>query len=109
MRGSGNGSCGHALLRLVKSTHMRSFPPFLGTTTGLANQSGYRTSRMTPAASNLRGLLDDEGLLLCGLPPGLLLHGAHIWAHIEVMLDDAPGDPCQLIGLPSKYLLIRAQ
>ena len=54
MRGSGNGSCGHALLRLVKSTHMRSFPPFFGTTTGLANQSGYRTSRMTPAASNLR-------------------------------------------------------
>lgn len=54
MHGSGNGSWGQALLRLVKSTHIRSFPPFLGTTMGFASHSGYRTSRMTPAASSLR-------------------------------------------------------
>src|SRR4051812_23471335 len=106
MLGSRNGSCGHALLRLVKSTHMRSFPPFLGTTTGLANQSGYRTSRMTPAASNLRVSWTMKVCFSADIPPGLLLHGAHIWAHIKVMLYDAPGDPCQLIGLPSKHFLI---
>src|SRR3954464_15339835 len=44
-----------------------------------------------------------------GLPPGLLLHGAHIWAYVEVVFDDVPGDPCQLIGLPSKHFLVCTQ
>ena len=64
---------------------------------------------MTPAAFQLAGLLDDESLLFCGLLPCLLLHRAHVGAHVEVMLDYAPRDPRQLVRLPSEYLLVCAQ
>ena len=41
----------------------------------------------------LASFLDDEGLLLRGLSPRLLLHRAHIGAHPQVMLDHPPRDP----------------
>ena len=39
------------------------------------------------------GLLDDEGLLLCGLPPRLLLHRVYVRAHPQVVLDYPLRDP----------------
>ena len=52
MRSSGYSSFGHALLRMVKSMHIRHLPFFFSTITTFASHSGYCTSQMTPASSN---------------------------------------------------------
>ena len=41
MRGKGYSSFGQALLRFVKSMHIRHFPVFFGTMTMFASHSGY--------------------------------------------------------------------
>ena len=51
--GKGKLSFEHASFKLVQSTQTCHFPFFFGTTTTLANQSGYLTSLINPAASNL--------------------------------------------------------
>jgi hypothetical protein len=54
MRGSGKGSFGRALLRSVKSMHIRMSPLGFGTTTEFASRVGCITSRITLAFSSFR-------------------------------------------------------
>src|SRR5688572_8030917 len=51
--GSGNSSFGQALLRSIKSIHIRHFPLAFFTITVLASHSGYFTSLTTPALRSL--------------------------------------------------------
>jgi len=53
MRSKGKGSCGHALLRSVKSMHILHFPLAFFTITVLASHSGYVTSLITSALRSL--------------------------------------------------------
>src|SRR3954470_7961174 len=53
MRGRGKGSFGQALLRSLKSMHMRQDLSFFGTITRFASQSGCFISLMNPASNSL--------------------------------------------------------
>ena len=71
--------------------HIRSFLLAFGTTTGLANHSGWWTSSM-----KLADFFTDEVLPLHGLLPRLLVNRRGVGVDPQMVLDHFPGDPGHL-------------
>ena len=88
----------HVLLLTLLGDDDRVHQPFQ--MTYLPNDIGFL---------QLAGLLDDEGLLLSGLSPRLLLYGACVGAHHQVMLTHTVRNADQVLGLPREHIFVRAE
>jgi hypothetical protein len=67
--------------------HIRSFPPTLRMTTGLANHRVWWTFRMNPTSSSFLIFFADEVLSLNELLLGLLLHRPDVRIDLQMMLN----------------------